>query len=282
MLSKDIHHMKYRMGTMGTVDKVIVCYDGIYGRRPRGKIYKMYKAHKSGIRADKHKGHDVRKVIEECGYDPMAIDDLWEGVYDEYKEADDLIAEQVLEYSNKGAEIVIISEDRDMLQMLSWKGNIRLHNFKEEITKDIFQSKWNIDPTQFVDWKCLAGDVSDNITGLKGVGSKKASKLLKEYGNIENLPPDYTIGYKPIDKQLISSALVQFQEINNHSTNKCRLLCGTSWGSLISMTKKGNIKYSDAQRLFEAMPHIEPYFKIKSYVSTLKKWKQLIELPFQP
>ena len=67
MLSKDIHHIKYRMGTMATIDKVIVCYDGIYGRRPRGKIYKMYKAHKSGIRANKHKGHDIRKVIEECG-----------------------------------------------------------------------------------------------------------------------------------------------------------------------------------------------------------------------
>ena len=62
---------------------------------------------------------------------------------------------------------------------------------KEEITKDIFQRNWGIDPVQFVDWKCLAGDVSDNIKGLKGIGSKKASKLLQEYGCIEKLPSDY-------------------------------------------------------------------------------------------
>ena len=68
----------------------------------------------------------------------MELDELgsrWLTLYDEYKEADDLIAEKCLEYLLQGYKVVILSADTDLFQMLLYP-NVRLHNFKKEITAD--------------------------------------------------------------------------------------------------------------------------------------------------
>lgn len=188
IMQRDINHFKVKMEMVDDIDKVIVCYDGIYGRRERGKYFKHYKSHKSGVKATKHKGHDIRNWIEECGFNPMQIEEDWEGIYDELKEGDDLIAEQIMEQIELGNSVVILSEDMDMYQFLSWDGDISVHNLRKHITYDSFLEDWDIKPHQLVEWKCLVGDVSDNIKGVKGWGVKKATKFLSKYDTINDFP----------------------------------------------------------------------------------------------
>ena len=188
ILQRDINHFKVKMESVDDIGKVIVCYDGIYGRRERGKLFKYYKSHKSGIRAHKHKGYDVRLWIEECGFNPMEIEEGWVGFYDDFKEGDDLIATKVLEYTSQGEKVVIMSEDMDMYQFLSWDGDITVHNLRKQITPQTFTEDWEIKPHQLVEWKCLVGDISDNIKGVRGWGVKKATKYLTQYGSIDRFP----------------------------------------------------------------------------------------------
>ena len=107
-------------------------------------------------------------------------------------EADDLIAtlvKKILEKNN--FEIFILSGDYDLLQVL--KNNVKLVVFKRGIKeKEIFDEKkvketFGISPSQIPDLKALAGDQSDNIPGIKGIGKKTAISLLRIHQNIEKI-----------------------------------------------------------------------------------------------
>jgi|TARA_R110002020_G_scaffold83195_3_gene206142 5'-3' exonuclease len=278
--SKDIHHFKFKMGLMGELDKVIVCYDGIYGRRLRGKLHNNYKSHKSGIKASKHKGIDVREVIAECGYNPMNLEPNWQGYYEEYKEADDLIAEKVQLHSALGDEIVIMSEDKDMLQMLSWEGNIRVHNLKQEITAESFTEDWGIAPHQYVDWKCLVGDVSDNIKGLHGWGAKKATNMLRKYGSISNFPKEHKVSFKARDLYKISKKMKAYRDENEYSLNYCNKKITTCWKSLEQMTRKTPLTFSEIHKINKLIPNIIGLFDKLDNTSQALIWKKIIQLPF--
>jgi len=278
--SKDIHHFKFKMGLMGELDKVIVCYDGIYGRRLRGKLHNDYKSHKSGIKASKHKGIDVRKVITECGYNPMNIETNWQGYYEEYKEADDLIAEKVQLHLALGDEIIIMSEDKDMLQMLSWDGNIRIHNLKQEVTVESFIEESGISPQQYVDWKCLVGDVSDNIKGISGWGAKKATNMLRKYGSISKFPQEHLISYRAKDFYKISNKMKLYRDEKGYSLNHCNKKIALCWKSLEQMTRKNPISYSEANKINKHIPQIIGLFEKLDNTSQIKIWKKIIQLPF--
>ena len=278
--SKDLHHFKFKMGLVDEIDKVIVCYDGIFGRRLRGKLHKDYKAHKSGIKANKHKGIDVRNIIQECGYSPMNLEENWEGYYEEYKEADDLIAEKVQLYSALGNEIVIMSEDKDMLQMLSWDGNIRIHNLKEEVTIKSFQERWGIHPNQYVDWKCLVGDVSDNIKGIQGWGEKKSTNLLRKYGSIVKFPIEQKISYTVTKPYELSQILKKYRLDNQLAMNYCNKKIVASWKSLEQMVRKTPLTYSEAHKLKQIIPIIEEFIEEINNLEKISVWKKIIQLPF--
>lgn len=277
----DINHFKFKMSTVDDIDKVIVCYDGIYGRRKRGEIFKHYKSHKSGIKATKHKGHDVRLLIEDCGFEAMEIEEGWEGHYDEFKEADDLVAEQVIAHLNSGQRIVILSEDKDMLQMLSWGSNVSVHNLRELITPELFELSWDIKPSQFVEWKCLVGDVSDNIKGIQGWGPKKATNLLRKYGSVANFPIEQKISYKPVQLDLIKSCLESYRQGEGLSLSYCSTkLKIASWKRLESGKSETLVPYSQAVKMFELMPNIKELFEEVDNEAQVELWKQIIQLPF--
>ena len=278
IFEKDVAHIEYNMRMMGEVEKVIVCYDGIFGRRVRGRLYKGYKRHKSNINPKKHKGMDIRDKIEEFGFDPMNIRVHWEGLYDIYKEADDLLAEQAQYLSGAGKEVVIISEDGDMMQLLSWDGNIRLHNMKKEVFPDDITSLYGIEPKQYIDWKSLVGDTSDNIPGLNGIGPSKAKTLLNEYDTLKNIPDDFFISYVPKDVENISVKMWAWREKEGLSISECKQRFGSFWPlyeaksnylPLIPTDATNLFKFVKVKRLFEKINHRE----------TIKLWKKLMKLP---
>ena len=124
-------------------------------------------------------------------------------------EADDIIGTLAKEGSKLGLEVIIISGDKDLLQLvddnitvyLTRKGVSDLEKMDE---KAIFE-KYELSPTQIPDLKGLMGDPSDNIPGVRGVGEKTAIKLLKEFNNVETIVKSEIKGKigKKLKKKLI-------------------------------------------------------------------------------
>lgn len=111
-------------------------------------------------------------------------------------EADDIIgtlANMVME--DKSFVGTIISSDRDLLQLISPEVEMKLLKQKDFIryNKETFTLDYGIDPIKIIDLKALAGDASDNIPGVKGIGEKTALNLLQTYGSLEGI-------YENIDK----------------------------------------------------------------------------------
>ena len=102
-------------------------------------------------------------------------------------EADDLIASLVKKFSSEVEEIVIISSDKDLMQLVS--SNVLILDTMKGLyygEKEV-KEKLGIFPCAVADYLSLVGDTSDNIAGVAGVGPKTAIKILEEYKNLENV-----------------------------------------------------------------------------------------------
>lgn len=105
-------------------------------------------------------------------------------------EADDVIGTVTKQAEEQGVQVRIITGDRDLLQLLTENVTVQLPSRGGPDTVfDIpaFVEKYQIQPEQLVDVKALQGDSSDNIPGVKGIGEKGATKLLLEYGTLDNI-----------------------------------------------------------------------------------------------
>lgn len=106
-------------------------------------------------------------------------------------EADDILATIVKKLSGSDIEIFIATGDFDLFQLVSKKTSILYPSkgFKEaEVMRiDDFQKNYGLHPEQIPDYKAIAGDASDNIPGVKGIGPKGALFLLQKYGTLENI-----------------------------------------------------------------------------------------------
>lgn len=107
-------------------------------------------------------------------------------------EADDLLGTIAKRSAKQGLEVSVISGDRDLLQLAEEDIKIRIPKTKRGTTeiedynaKDVLE-KYQVTPRQFIELKALMGDASDNIPGVPGIGEKTATKLIVEYGDIEN------------------------------------------------------------------------------------------------
>jgi len=104
-------------------------------------------------------------------------------------EADDLIA--TLAKQNHDMQTFIYSSDFDLMQLIDENIFVikpgRGANKNEIIDQEKFQDKYEITPSQVPDYKGLAGDSSDNLPGIPGVGNKTAVKLIHEFKNLENI-----------------------------------------------------------------------------------------------
>lgn len=107
-------------------------------------------------------------------------------------EADDLLGTISKICEDKGMDVAIISGDRDTLQLATEHVKIRIPKTKQGRTEvedyyaEDVKEKYGVTPVEFIDVKALMGDASDNIPGVPGVGEKTATKIIMEYGNIEN------------------------------------------------------------------------------------------------
>jgi DNA polymerase-1 len=115
------------------------------------------------------------KIMEQAGY-----------------EADDLLGTISKQSAAQGLEVSVISGDRDLLQLAQDDIKIRIPKTKRGTTEiedyntnDVIE-KYQVTPQQIIELKALMGDTADNIPGVPGIGEKTATKIIVEYGNIEN------------------------------------------------------------------------------------------------
>lgn len=161
---------------------LIVCFDK---KAPtfRKQMYVGYQAKRPKMSEDLvpqidlvHHALDAAKVIH------FGIDGY---------EADDLIGTLSKQGVEKGLEVIIVSGDRDLLQLVNSHvlmlapvtGITNMALFDENKIKE----KYSLLPKQIIDFKALVGDASDNYPGVSGIGPKTASDLLNKYQNLENL-----------------------------------------------------------------------------------------------
>ncbi|MFH1566058.1 MAG: 5'-3' exonuclease H3TH domain-containing protein [bacterium] len=112
-------------------------------------------------------------------------------------EADDVIGSVTKKFAKDNLDIMIVSNDMDMLQLIN--GFVKVFRparppfVKKKIyTNEEVLKSFGFSVNKIVDYKSLRGDPSDNIPGVKGIGEKNAKKLINEFGNLENI-------YKNID-----------------------------------------------------------------------------------
>lgn len=106
-------------------------------------------------------------------------------------EADDIIGTLTRLADEKGLDVVVVSGDKDMLQLASERVTIALTrkgvSEVDRYTPEAISEKYGLVPGQIIDLKGLMGDASDNIPGIPGVGEKTALKLLHQYGSVEGV-----------------------------------------------------------------------------------------------
>ena len=145
----------------------------------RNEIYSDYKANRSDTPEDLIPQFEyIRKSVKAFNLPSVELINY---------EADDLIAtytEQILE---KGAKVTIISSDKDLMQL--YKKNVRIYDpLKNKfITTEDIINKFGVDSKKVIDVQSLAGDSSDNIPGVPGIGVKPAAELIKKYVSLEKL-----------------------------------------------------------------------------------------------
>lgn len=157
----------------------------------RHKAYEGYKAKRKGMPEDLAKQLPILKEL--LGYLGLSIIEC-EGF-----EADDILGTLAKKCEETGDECIIVTGDRDSLQLVSENVSVRITATKfgkPEVTlydKDKIFEKYGVTPKQLIDIKAIQGDSSDNIPGVAGIGEKGANELIRKFKNLDYI-------YDNIDK----------------------------------------------------------------------------------
>ena len=145
----------------------------------RNEIYPEYKANRSEAPDDLAPQFEyIRKSV--LAFNLPSVDLL-------NYEADDLLATYTEQILAKGAKVTIVSSDKDLMQL--YKKDVRLFDPMKNkfITPEDIVTKFGVGPEKVIDVQSLAGDSSDNVPGVPGIGVKTAAELINKYGSLEKL-----------------------------------------------------------------------------------------------
>ncbi|MDW9416773.1 DNA polymerase I [Sinorhizobium meliloti] len=102
-------------------------------------------------------------------------------------EADDLIATYARLAEEAGADVTIVSSDKDLMQLVTPKVSMYDSMKDKQITVPDVIEKWGVPPEKMIDLQAMTGDSTDNVPGIPGIGPKTAAQLLEEYGDLDTL-----------------------------------------------------------------------------------------------
>ena len=145
----------------------------------RNEIYSDYKANRSEAPDDLAPQFEyIRKSVVAFNLPSVDLPNY---------EADDLIATYVEQILAKGAKVTIVSSDKDLMQL--YRKDVRIFDPMKNkfITPEDIVNKFGVGPEKVIDVQSLAGDSSDNVPGVPGIGIKTAAELINKYGTLEKL-----------------------------------------------------------------------------------------------
>ena len=264
----------------------------------RNDIYKEYKANRSETPEDLIPQFEyIRKAVKAFSLPSIELINY---------EADDLLATYAKQIVDAGAKVTVISSDKDLMQLVSDK--IRLYDpMKNKVLgeNEVFE-KFGVKPNQVIDVQSLAGDPSDNIPGVPGIGVKTAAELINKYKtldvllkNINEIPQnkrrETLLTNK--DKAILSKKLVTLKDdvpvkekpedfiMKNVDREKLfEFLREMEFNRLLSQAISfyGETQTSDLNKSSQIKKKTEKSINTKSYEcildeSNLKKWIKILE-----
>nr|WP_246742814.1 DNA polymerase I [Rhodomicrobium vannielii] len=136
-------------------------------------------------------------------------------------EADDIIAAYTCQAADAGADVVIVSSDKDLMQLVR-PGVTMLDTMKNKVIGEAeVIEKFGVPPEKVVDVQALAGDSVDNVPGVPGIGIKTAAELIREYGDLENLLANAAL----IKQKMRRERLIEFADQARLSRRLVELNC---------------------------------------------------------
>ena len=163
--------------------KYIAASFDLAGPTFRHEHFKDYKA--TRVKADQELYDQIPRVKE-------VVEAMEIPIYEkEGFEADDCIGTVVEKLKDKEIEIYVVSGDKDIFQLIN--GKVKVYSLRKGLSQmqivdhQTIESEYNLQPADFIDLKALAGDASDNIPGVPGIGPKTATQLLQEFDTLEKL-----------------------------------------------------------------------------------------------
>jgi len=163
-------------------DRIAVCFD--LGRPAhRYEVYPEYKANRQTTPSEFSSQMPlIREVLEALRVRVVEVPG---------QEADDVIATLVAQATQQGVPVLVVTGDRDILQLVDDEGGVRVMMTARGITdtriydEAAVVERYGVPPARYVDLAALRGDPSDNLPGVPGVGDKTATKLVATYGSAE-------------------------------------------------------------------------------------------------
>jgi len=161
-------------------DYIIVCFDS--GKSFRQELFSAYKAHRPETPDDlRHQLERIRQILAAFGI-PI--------VTHEGYEADDLIGTLAQQAVEQGLDVIIVTGDTDLLQLVDehvrviLPGRQRFGDYRVYDRQAVIE-RYGFPPERLAEYKALVGDPSDNIPGVPGIGEKTATRLLQQYPSLE-------------------------------------------------------------------------------------------------
>ena len=162
-------------------DYIAVAFD--VGKTFRHEKYKEYKAHRIEMPDElRTQMARIQEIVRALGIPIIEAEGY---------EADDVLGTLAQKAEKEGVEILIVTGDTDTFQLIDEHTRVLTsrRSFSDTIVYDQegIEERYGLQPHQLIDYKALVGDTSDNIPGVRGIGKKTATKLLQQYGSVEEI-----------------------------------------------------------------------------------------------
>ncbi|MCJ7665716.1 MAG: DNA polymerase I [Actinobacteria bacterium] len=241
-------------------DTIICAFDS---KAPtfRHKMFDQYKIHRKKMPDELiHQIPLIKQVMK--AFNIACIEK--EGV-----EADDILASLAKEASGSYRQVIIVTGDKDMLQMVS--DNIRVLSSRKSITDTIIydrqgvKEKLGVDPGEIKDLLALMGDSSDNIPGISGIGPRTAVKLIKQFGSIESIFE----GIDGIKSEKLKNLLLQNREIAATSKKLTTLKEDIKFDPLITDSSFKDLDLKKVKEIFEELEFRNLINRLPKYIGIM-------------
>ena len=159
-------------------DRIAIIFDAARATF-RNEIYPDYKANRDAPPEDLIPQFAIiREAVEALNLPSIELPGF---------EADDIIATYARRAAGQGASVTIVSSDKDLMQLVG--GSVSMHDpmKNRRIGEQEVRERFGVPPDKVVDVQALAGDSSDNVPGVPGIGVKTAAQLITEYGDLDSL-----------------------------------------------------------------------------------------------